>query len=1145
MPASLARGQHRFRSLVTCLVGALVFASAGVASAQGNACNPDVTGPVVDVARPVVTFELANGYVHNRTRLATACEMTWVDACIDHSYLSGIVDIVVDSPDGEVMGGEPGYFQSAGLLADWHDIMLDLDRNQIGPRNYTITYRVLDAYWNVTDVECEVRVVDPTTPNDDCNGVDDDGDGEVDEDFVVEVTSCGVGACAAVGERACIGGAVVDTCAAGAPGDEICNDLDDDCDGETDEGYGTGGECSVGIGACASYGVMVCDGEGTRCDAPPAGDGGPELCANLIDDDCDGETDEGFDDIGTACAVGVGTCERNGVIVCDVSDRLGTVCSAEAAAPGPNEICANDADDDCDGETDEPDCADAGDACEPDVTGPVVNVGNPRVEVAIEDGTGPYHAFVQSACDISWLDACNPNGALTGIVDIRLEGDTDEVIGGGQGGWVSQYMFADWEGILLHRDSVAGARTYVVTYRVLDPLWNATDVECELAVGSAGPLVEICNDRDDDLDGLVDEDFDFTGACDPVGVGACQRPGVRVCTADGSGTECGGEPGAPAAEICGDGIDQDCDGIDQDCDEPDVFGEILSPADGTLIREPTPMYINIGGADLERWEIYRAMTVADLDDLEQLESVGFTSLDNGVGWGIVPEWIPTGLWYVGLRAYYRNADGALASVWVDVSSIQSPSCRPELCNGFDDNCNGVIDEGFDVDGDCTVGVGACGRPGVRACDPDNSARTVCIGEPGDPVEEVCGDGVDNNCDGVTDEAECTGDSDGDLIADFLDNCPDTPNPDQVDTDGDGEGDACDATPDGPDSDGDGIVDLADNCPDDANPNQEDADGDTIGDVCDDDPNGQGDSDGDGVADTDDNCVLDPNPLQLDYDDDAIGDLCDDFDFTADRFEDNETRTTAAVLTPGVHDKLSIHSDPDSDWFSIEVDSPHIVVIEWEPAMSKMRSSAYRSDYPNNLLRHYIEEPGRKTALLPDAGTYPLWIYGVTYNEVPAVFSYRVTVIEAPDGDGDGVPDMGDNCVDVPNPDQIDSDADGLGDDCDPESACQADAFEPNNSTADAVALAPGVYPNLTSCVHDRDYFIVDGPAGTIARVEHDRSQGEIGIDLYELDGTYRGESNWGSDTIEIALPEDGPFVIRIVTNLLPAINDYTLSIITP
>lgn len=72
------------------------------------------------------------------------------------------------------------------------------------------------------------------------------------------------------------------------------------------------------------------------------------------------------------------------------------------------------------------------------------------------------------------------------------------------------------------------------------------------------------------------------------------------------------------------------------------------------------------------------------------------------------------------------------------------------------------------------------------------------------------------------------DIDGDGIPDSEDNCPDTYNPDQTDSDGDGVGDACD---DGEDTDGDGIPDSEDNCPTTWNPGQEDSDGDGIGDAC--------------------------------------------------------------------------------------------------------------------------------------------------------------------------------------------------------------------------------------------------------------------------------------------------------------------------
>lgn len=131
------------------------------------------------------------------------------------------------------------------------------------------------------------------------------------------------------------------------------------------------------------------------------------------------------------------------------------------------------------------------------------------------------------------------------------------------------------------------------------------------------------------------------------------------------------------------------------------------------------------------------------------------------------------------------------------------------------------------------------------------------------------------------------DTDLDGIADEQDNCPDVANPNQLDQDLDGQGDACEAWLDssaGPnthalpghvvDSDQDGIADVQDNCPSAANPSQTDLDLDGLGDACD------ADQDGDGVVEFGpawaalDNCPLTPNPMQEDSDGNGRGDACD-------------------------------------------------------------------------------------------------------------------------------------------------------------------------------------------------------------------------------------------------------------------------------
>lgn len=119
-----------------------------------------------------------------------------------------------------------------------------------------------------------------------CNGKDDDCDGEIDEDYEVKSTSCGTGNCLAAGERQCRDGKTVDTCQPGTPSPETCNSKDDDCDGQTDEGI-TPIPCTAATG-CIGHRACVNGNYSAECTAPPLV---AEICADGLDNDCDGQTD--------------------------------------------------------------------------------------------------------------------------------------------------------------------------------------------------------------------------------------------------------------------------------------------------------------------------------------------------------------------------------------------------------------------------------------------------------------------------------------------------------------------------------------------------------------------------------------------------------------------------------------------------------------------------------------------------------------------------------------------------------------------------------------------------------------------------------------------------------------------------------------
>jgi len=202
-----------------------------------------------------------------------------------------------------------------------------------------------------------------TEMDDDCDGYDDDCDGEIDEDYISTPTSCGIGICSNDGELICENGEEINTCSPFNSEDEICDGLDNDCDGVIDEGClcdpGETQECGeTNLGIC-ELGTQTCDVYGQWGNCIGAINPGIEICFDNLDNDCDGLTDEGCLD----CIPGeMELCGSSGTGLCEYGIKFCTVLGEWSACYGAtyptDEIC-DFKDNDCDGETDE-DCECAG-----------------------------------------------------------------------------------------------------------------------------------------------------------------------------------------------------------------------------------------------------------------------------------------------------------------------------------------------------------------------------------------------------------------------------------------------------------------------------------------------------------------------------------------------------------------------------------------------------------------------------------------------------------------------------------------------------------------------------------------------------------------------------------------------------------------
>jgi hypothetical protein len=608
-----------------------------------------------------------------------------------------------------------------------------------------------------------------------CNGLDDDCDTQVDDDAVDQITWY------VDGDRDTFGSGELTVTGCTAPngyvdnpwdcndGDatvfpgasEVCNAIDDDCDGSIDEdvtdaatwypdadadGYP---DASTPVVACTPpAGYIAENPQGFDCN-----DTDPAYHPYAAETDCNDPNDYNCDG-----SVGYVDGDGDGFAAClECND------SSAAINPGAQEIC-NFIDDDCDLDVDDADAS--------------VDLSTGTVFYADVDGDAHGNAA-------NTVMACSVPVGFVDVADDCDDADGNDFPGNLE---VCDLQDNDCDALVDDLDDSLDLSTAPFWYRDVDadgfgdagdaiqacaqPAGRVADaLDCDDLVATINPAgTEICGAADEDCDGLVDEsdptldsatlvsfyaDADGDGYGDPATLSlSCTAPFGTVADAtDCDDTDPAYNPGALETD-CADPNDYNCDGATGYADtDGDGFAACAECDDGNPNVHPGALEIcNTIDDDCDG-------LLDDLDpDVDRTTGTFFYPDADTDGWGDATN---------AIQSCAQPPFTVLLSGDCDDLDVLDFPGNVEVCDGQDNNCDTLVDDAdplvdvtgapvwfVDVDadgfGDALSALQACAAPLGRIADGTDCVDTDAADFPGNV--EVCDSG-DNDCDRLVDDAD--------------------------------------------------------------------------------------------------------------------------------------------------------------------------------------------------------------------------------------------------------------------------------------------------------------------------------------------------------------------------------------------------------